>query len=116
MPSGGDGFLDLRKLDGHQVWLQAELFRIAFWRVRLNLFGGGECGSWPQLQIGMVLWLLSTMGHRWQPTLKLIKLGVLPDEAVLRNPEFVAPTLFVWRVHRPWPRSAALSSDIRKWT
>ena len=45
--------------------LQADLFRIGFWRVSLNLFGDGECDSWPQQQIGMVLWTLSTTGDRW---------------------------------------------------
>ena len=90
-----------RRWMGGQAWLQAELFRIVFRCVSLNLFGDGECGSWPQQQIGVVLWSLSTTRHRWQNTFKLIKLSVLPDEAVLRTPEFVAPTLFVWRVLRP---------------
>ena len=90
-----------RRWMGGQAWLQAELFRIVFRCVSLNLFGDGECGSWPQQQIGVVLWSLSTTRHRWQNTFKLIKLSVLPDEAVLRTPEFVAPTLFVWRVLCP---------------
>ena len=67
----------------------------------LDLFGDGECGSWPQQQIGMVLWSLLTMGHRWQKTTDLMKMSMLPDNAVSRNPEFVAPILFVWRVLRP---------------
>ena len=67
----------------------------------LNLFGGGECGSWPQQQSGMVLWSLSTTGHRFQSTFTLMKLAVLADEAVSRNPDWGAPTLFVWRALRP---------------
>ena len=30
-----------------------------------------------------------------------MKLAVLPDEAVKRNPAWVAPILFAWRVLRP---------------
>ena len=67
----------------------------------LNLFGDGVCGSWPQQQIGMVLWSLSTTGERFQPTRALMKISVLPDETVPGNPEWVAPTLFAWRVLRP---------------
>ena len=81
--------------------LQAELFRIAFWRVSLNLFGVGECGSWPQHQTGMALWSLTTTGDRYQATRALMKLSVLPDESVSRNPEWVAPTLFAWHVLSP---------------
>ena len=81
--------------------LLAELFRLAFWRLSLNLFGTAECGSWPQQQIGMALWALSTTGHRFQGTRALMVLSVLPDEAVSRRPEWVATTLFSWRVLRP---------------
>ena len=88
-------------LTGSRARLQAELFRIAFWRVSLNLFGSGECGSWPQQQVGAALWALSTTGDRLQDTSALMKLAVLPDEAVKRNPVWVAPVLFAWRVLRP---------------
>ena len=67
----------------------------------LNLFGSGECGHWPQQQIGMALWALSTTGHRWQETGELMRLSVLPDDAVLRSPDWVAPMLFALRVLRP---------------
>ena len=30
-----------------------------------------------------------------------MKLAVLPDEAIKRSPEWVAPVLFAWRVLRP---------------
>ena len=88
-------------LQGAKGALQAELFRIAFWRLSLNLFGKAECGSWPQQQVGMALWALSTTGDRFQGTRALMVLSVLPDEAVSRNPEWVATTLFSWRMLRP---------------
>ena len=88
-------------LKGRRSRLQANLFRNAFWQMSLNLFGSGECGHWPQQQIGMALWALSTTGHRWQDTGDLMRLSVLPDGAVLRSPDWVAPMLFALRVLRP---------------
>ena len=88
-------------LGGRRSRLQADFFRNAFWQVSLNLFGDGECGSWPQQQIGLALWSLATTGERWQETETLMRLSVLPDEAVLRNPDYVAPILFATRVLRP---------------
>ena len=88
-------------LAGARGALYAELFRIAFWRLSLNLFGTAECGSWPQQQVGMALWALSTTGDRFQGTRALMVQSVLPDEAVSRRPEWVATTLFSWRLLRP---------------
>ena len=42
-------------------------------------------------QVGAALWALSTTGDRPQETSALMKLAVLPDEAVKRNPAWVAP-------------------------
>ena len=88
-------------LAGAKGTLQVVLFRLAFWRLSLNLFGKAECGSWPQQQIGLALWALSTTGDRFQGTRALMVLSVLPDESVSRRPEWVATTLFSWRVLRP---------------
>ena len=88
-------------LGGRRGPLHTALFRVAFWRVSLNLFGDGEWGSWPQQQIGLVLWSLSTMGDRWQDTKTLMRLSVLPDESVLATGRGVGPILFARRVLRP---------------
>ena len=88
-------------LTGAKGALFAELFRIAFWRLSFNLFGKVECGSWPQQQVGMALWALSTTGDRFQGARALMVLSVLSDEAVSRPPEWVATTLFAWPVLRP---------------
>lgn len=80
--------------------LQATLFRIAFWRVSLNLFGAGAFGSWPQQQIGMALWAISSAPASLD-TATLMRLSVLPDEAVLATDKTVAPILFALRVLRP---------------
>ena len=81
--------------------LQANFFKSAFWQVSLDLFGEPECGSWPQQQIGLMLWTLSTTGHRWQETCDLMRLSLLPDESVLKEEHWVAATLLVLRVMRP---------------
>ena len=90
-----------RALKDRRERLQANLFRDCFWQVNLGLFGEPECGSWPQGLIGPALWSLAATGDRWQDTQTLMRLSVLPDEAVLRNPEWVARALFVLRVLRP---------------
>ena len=90
-----------RALKDRRERLQASFFRDCFWQVSLGLFGEPECGSWPQGLIGPALWSLATTGDRWQDTQTLMRLSVLPDEAVLRNPEWVARALFVLRVLRP---------------
>ena len=90
-----------RALKGHRERLQASFFRHCFWQLDLGLFGEPECGYWPQPQIGLALWSLSATGDRWQDAETLMRLSVLPDEAVLRNPDWVAPALFVLRVLRP---------------
>ena len=92
---GGTG---RRVLKGARERVQRNFFRNCFWEVSLSLFGEPECGSWPQSQIGLALWSLSTTGNRWQDTETLMRLSVLPDEAVLRNPGWVVPVLFVLRV------------------
>ena len=92
---------------GHQLLagptgeFQASLFRITFWHVSRNLFGKGECGSWPRQRIDEALWARSAPGERLRQTPVLMKLAVLPDEAVERNAAWVARVLSAWRVLRP---------------
>ena len=86
---------------GRLARLHDTLFRSAFWRVSLDLFGDGECGSWPQQLIGVALWSLAITGDRWHDTGTLMRQAVLPNEAVSRNPDFVPLILFAMRVLRP---------------
>ena len=90
-----------RALVDRRERLQANFFRDCFWRVSLDLFGEALCGSWPQQQVGPALWSLATTGDRWQDAQTLMRLSVLPDEAVLRSPDGFAPALFVLGVLRP---------------
>ncbi len=45
--------------DARQGSLSAILFHLAFWHMDLGYFGRGLLGSWPQADIGIVLWSLS---------------------------------------------------------
>ena len=84
-----------RALKGRRERLQAKFFRNCFLQVSLSLFDEPECGSWPHRMIGPALWSLSTTGDRWKDAATLMGLSVLPDEAVLRNPDWVVPAQFM---------------------
>jgi hypothetical protein len=63
--------------------LLAILFHIAFWRIDLEYFGRGLLGSWPQDDVGIVLWSLSAAATGWQSSEKLARLCAIPEPAML---------------------------------
>ena len=63
--------------------LLAILFHIAFWRMDLGYFGRSLLGSWPQADIGVVLWSLSVSAGDWQTSEKLTRLCTIPAPAAL---------------------------------
>ncbi len=63
--------------------LLAILFHIAFWRMDLGYFGRSLLGSWPQADIGFVLWSLSVSAGDWQTSEKLTRLCTIPEPATL---------------------------------
>jgi hypothetical protein len=69
--------------DERQGSLLAILFHIAFWRMDLGYFGRGLLGSWPQPDIGIVLWSLSVSAGGWQTSAKLTRLCTIPEPATL---------------------------------
>src|SRR5256886_17711547 len=69
--------------DARQGSLPAILFHIAFWRMDLEYFGRGLLGSWPQADIGIVLWSLSVSAGDWQTGDKLTRLCTIPEPATL---------------------------------
>jgi hypothetical protein len=70
--------------DTRQGSLQAILFHLAFWHVDLGYFGRGPLGSsWPQADIGIVLWSLSVSANGWQTSEKLTRLCTIPEPAIL---------------------------------
>jgi hypothetical protein len=65
--------------------LHALLFHIAFWRLNLAYFDGYPLQSWPQSQIGMILWSLSASAHDWLPPETLTRLCTSPVIGVLES-------------------------------
>jgi len=66
-----------------QASLTAILFHIAFWRMDLGYFGRGLLGSWPQADIGIVLWSLSVSASNWQTSETLTRLCTIPKPGML---------------------------------
>jgi hypothetical protein len=69
--------------DERQGSLPAILFHLAFWHMDLGYFGRGLLGSWPQADIGVVLWSLSVSTGDWQTSEKLTRLCTIPEPATL---------------------------------
>jgi hypothetical protein len=69
--------------DERQGGLPAILFHLAFWHTDLGYFGRGPLGSWPQADIGIVLWSLSVSASDWQTSEKLTRLCTIPEPATL---------------------------------
>jgi hypothetical protein len=69
--------------DARRGSLPAILFHLAFWHMDLGYFGRGLLGSWPQADIGIVLWSLSVSAGDWQTSEKLTRLCTIPESATL---------------------------------
>ncbi len=63
--------------------LQAILFHVTFWHADLGYLGRGLHGSWPQRDIGVLLWSLSVAAADWQTPDKLTRLCTIPVSEVL---------------------------------
>jgi hypothetical protein len=72
--------------DARQGSLTAILFHRAFWHMDLGYFGRGLLGSWPQADIGVVLWSLSVSAGDWQTSEKFTRLCTIPEPAILSGP------------------------------
>jgi hypothetical protein len=64
--------------------LQAILFHVTFWHADLRYLGRGVHGSWPQRDIGILLWSLSVAAEEWQSPEKLTRLCTIPVNGVLQ--------------------------------
>ncbi len=63
--------------------LQALLFDVALWHMNLAYFDGYPFNSWPQSEVGVVLWSLSASAHDWLPRETLTRLCASPVIGVL---------------------------------
>jgi hypothetical protein len=87
--------------DARQGSLLAILFHIAFWLTDLGYFGRDLLGSWPQADIGIVLWSLSVSAGDWQTTEKLTRLCTIPEPAILSGTWDRTPYAMEARILRP---------------
>jgi len=87
--------------DARQGGLLAILFHLAFWHMDLEYFGRGLLGSWPQMDVGVVLWSLSVAATGWQTSEKLTRLCTIPEPAMLSGTWDRAPYAMEARILRP---------------
>jgi hypothetical protein len=67
--------LGRKVLSGEQhAPLQALLFHVAFWRLNLGYFDRYPVDTWPQNEVGVVLWSLSASAYDWLPRKTLTRL------------------------------------------
>lgn len=89
--------------DSRRGSLPAILFHLAFWHMDLGYFGRGLLGSWPQADIGVVLWSLSVSAGDWQTSEKLTRLCTIPEPAILSGTWDRTPYAMEARILRPLP-------------
>jgi hypothetical protein len=63
--------------------LQALLFHVALWHLKLGYFDRNPVQSWPQNNVGIVLWSLSASATDWLHPDKLTRLCTVPVIGVL---------------------------------
>jgi hypothetical protein len=91
---------DLLTEDRHRA-LQAILFHVTFWHAHLGYLGRGMHGSWPQRDIGILLWSLSVAAADWQTPERLTRLCTIPVHEVVRASWDTASLTMEARILRP---------------
>jgi hypothetical protein len=81
--------------------LQALLFHIAFWRLNLGYFDRYAVDTWPQNEVGVVLWSLSASAHDWLPRETLTRLCASPVIGVLESQWDFGSSAMEARILRP---------------
>jgi hypothetical protein len=81
--------------------LQAVLFHVALWHVNLAYFDRYPLDSWPQIQVGVVLWSLSASAHDWLPRETLTRLCTSPVIGVLESQWDLGSSAMEARILRP---------------
>jgi hypothetical protein len=71
--------------EGRHGALQALLFHIALWHLNLGYFDRNPVQSWPQNDVGVVLWSLSASADDWLHPDKLTRLCTVPVMGVLES-------------------------------
>jgi hypothetical protein len=81
--------------------LQALLFHIAFWHLNLGYFDRNPIDSWPQSDVGVVLWSLSTSANDWLNRETLTRLCTVPVIGVLEATWDLGSSAMEARILRP---------------
>ena len=81
--------------------MQALLFHVAFWRLNLAYFDGYPLDSWPQSEVGVILWSLSASAHDWLPRETLTRLCASPVIGVLESQWDLGSSAMEARILRP---------------
>ena len=69
--------------ESHLRALPAVLFHVTFWHCDLSYLGGGLHGTWPQSDIGVILWSLSVGAGDWRTPENLTRLCTIPINGVV---------------------------------
>ena len=88
-------------LTGNRQALQAILFHVTFWHADLGYLGRGMNGSWPQRDIGILLWSLSVAAPDWQTSEKLTRLCAIPVTEILQATWDTGSLMMEARILRP---------------
>ena len=81
--------------------LQALLFHIALWHLNLGYFDRNPVQSWPQNNVGVVLWSLSASASDWLHPDRLTRLCTVPVIGVLEAAWDLGSSAMESRVLRP---------------
>jgi hypothetical protein len=81
--------------------LQALLFHVALWHMNLAYFDGYPLDSWPQSEVGVILWSLSASAHDWLPRETLTRLCATPVNGVLESQWDFGSSAMEARILRP---------------
>jgi hypothetical protein len=81
--------------------LQALLFHVALSRMNLAYFDGYPIDSWPQGEVGIILWSLSASAHDWLPRETLTRLSASPVIEVLESQWDFGSSAMEARILRP---------------
>jgi hypothetical protein len=81
--------------------LQAVLFHVAFWRLNLGYFDRYAVDTWPQNEVGVVLWSLSASAHDWLPRETLTRLCASPVVGILDWQWDFGSSAMEFRILRP---------------
>ena len=89
----------------------AQLFEMVFWRINLGRWDGCPVPSWPQGDIGIILWSLSHVARTWETSDRLVRLATVPVIGVLEAERDFAGLALELRILRMLALFGLLDAD-----